>query len=35
MVLDKEVIELHTGTVESVPRGVKHKAIGKLSVLTV
>jgi mannose-6-phosphate isomerase-like protein (cupin superfamily) len=35
MVLDDEEIELHEGVVVYVPRGVKHKAIGKLTVLTV
>jgi mannose-6-phosphate isomerase-like protein (cupin superfamily) len=35
MVLDDETIELHRGVVVYVPRGVKHKAIGKLTVLTV
>jgi len=35
MILDDEEIELHTGVVVYVPRGVKHKAIGKLTVLTV
>lgn len=35
MVLDDEQIELHRGVVVYVPRGVKHKAIGKLTVLTV
>lgn len=35
MVLDDEIIELHRGVVVYVPRGVKHKAIGKLVVLTV
>lgn len=35
MVLDDEQIELHKGVVVYVPRGVKHKAIGKLTVLTV
>ena len=35
MVLDDEVIELHKGVVVYVPRGVKHKAIGRLTVLTV
>lgn len=35
MVLDDEVIELHAGVVVYVPRGVRHKAIGKLTVLTV
>jgi mannose-6-phosphate isomerase-like protein (cupin superfamily) len=35
MVLDEEEIELHPGVVVYVPRGVSHKAIGKLTVLTV
>ena len=35
MQLDDEIIELHKGVVVYVPRGVKHKAIGKLTVLTV
>jgi mannose-6-phosphate isomerase-like protein (cupin superfamily) len=35
MVLDDERIELHKGVVVYVPRGVRHKAIGKLTVLTV
>jgi mannose-6-phosphate isomerase-like protein (cupin superfamily) len=35
MVLDDEEIELHEGVVVYVPRGVKHKAVGKLTVLTV
>lgn len=35
MVLDDETIELHRGVVVYVPRGVKHKAIGKLTVLTI
>jgi mannose-6-phosphate isomerase-like protein (cupin superfamily) len=35
MVLDDEVIELHRGVVVYVPRGVKHKAVGDLTVLTV
>ena len=35
MQLDDEQIELHPGVVVYVPRGVKHKAIGKLTVLTV
>jgi len=35
MILDDEEIELHRGLVVYVPRGVKHKAIGKLTVLTV
>src|SRR6516162_2984944 len=35
MILDGEEIELHKGVVVYVPRGVKHKAKGKLTVLTV
>ena len=35
MILDGEEIELHQGVVVYVPRGVKHKAIGKLTVLLV
>jgi mannose-6-phosphate isomerase-like protein (cupin superfamily) len=35
MVLDDEEIELHEGVVVYVPRRVRHKAIGKLTVLTV
>lgn len=35
MILDNEQIELHRGVVVYVPRGVKHKAIGNLTVLTV
>jgi mannose-6-phosphate isomerase-like protein (cupin superfamily) len=35
MILDENEIELHTGVVVYVPRGVKHKAVGKLTVLTV
>lgn len=35
MILDDEQIELHEGVVVYVPRGVKHKAIGDLTVLTV
>jgi mannose-6-phosphate isomerase-like protein (cupin superfamily) len=35
MVLDDEEIELHQGVVVYVPRGVKHKAIGDLTVLTI
>jgi mannose-6-phosphate isomerase-like protein (cupin superfamily) len=35
MVLDDEEIELREGVVVYVPRGVKHKAIGQLTVLTV
>jgi mannose-6-phosphate isomerase-like protein (cupin superfamily) len=35
LVLDDERIELHRGVVVYVPRGVKHKAVGKLTVLTI
>ena len=35
MILDDEQIELHKGVVVYVPRGVKHKAVGQLTVLTV
>jgi mannose-6-phosphate isomerase-like protein (cupin superfamily) len=35
MVLDDEEIELHPGVVVYVPRGVKHKARGELSILLV
>ena len=35
MILDDEKIELHTGVVVYVPRGFKHKAVGRLTVLTV
>jgi mannose-6-phosphate isomerase-like protein (cupin superfamily) len=35
MILDDEEIELHAGVVVYVPRGVKHKAKGNLTVLTV
>jgi mannose-6-phosphate isomerase-like protein (cupin superfamily) len=35
MVVDEEEIELHRGVVVYVPRGVKHKAIGNLTVLTI
>jgi mannose-6-phosphate isomerase-like protein (cupin superfamily) len=35
MTLDDEEIELHAGVVVYVPRGVKHKARGNLTVLTV
>src|ERR1700680_4351735 len=35
MVLDDDEIELHKGVVVYVPRGVKHKAKGNLTVLTV
>ncbi len=35
MILDETEIELHKGVVVYVPRGVKHKAVGKLTVLTI
>lgn len=35
MILDDQEIELHKGVVVYVPRGVKHKAIGKLTLLTI
>ena len=35
MILDDEEIELHQGLVVYVPRGVKHKAVGNLTVLTI
>jgi len=35
MILDDEVIEVHQGMVVYVPRGIKHKAIGSLKVLTI
>jgi mannose-6-phosphate isomerase-like protein (cupin superfamily) len=35
MTLDGEEIELHQGVVVYIPRGVKHKARGNLTVLTV
>ena len=35
MILDDEEIEVHQGVVVYVPRGVRHKAYGKLTVLTV
>ncbi len=35
MVLDDEEIEVHEGVVVYVPRGVRHKAVGRLTVLTV
>jgi mannose-6-phosphate isomerase-like protein (cupin superfamily) len=35
MVLDDEEIDLHECVVVYVPRGVKHKAVGRLTVLTV
>lgn len=35
MQLDDDVIELHEGVVVYIPRGMKHKAWGDLTVLTV
>ena len=35
MVLDDEEIELHEGVIVYVPRGVRHKAVGLLTALTV
>ncbi len=35
MVLDDEEIEVHEGVVVYVPRGVRHKAVGRLTILTV
>jgi mannose-6-phosphate isomerase-like protein (cupin superfamily) len=35
MLLDDEEIELHRGVVVYIPRGVRHKACGNLTVLTV
>ncbi|MGE3314129.1 MAG: cupin domain-containing protein [Planctomycetaceae bacterium] len=35
MILDDEEIEVHKGLVVYVPRGVRHKAVGNLTVLTV
>jgi mannose-6-phosphate isomerase-like protein (cupin superfamily) len=35
MILDDAEIELHAGVVVYVPRGVKHKAKGNLTVLTI
>ena len=35
MLLNDEVIELRKGVVVYVPRGVRHKAVGRLTVLTV
>ena len=32
---DDEEIELHPGAVVYVPRGVRHKAVGRLTVLTI
>jgi len=35
MQLDDQTIDLHAGVVVYVPRGVRHKAIGQLKVLTI
>lgn len=35
MLLDEQEIELHQGVVVYIPRGVKHKARGNLTVLTI
>lgn len=35
MALDGEEVELHPGVVVYVPRGVRHKAVGRLTVLVV
>ena len=35
MLLDDERVPVHKGMVVYVPRGVKHKAVGKLTVLTI
>jgi len=35
MLLDDEEIELHRGVVVYIPRGIRHKARGNLTVLTV
>ena len=35
MTLDGEQVELHPGVVVSVPRGVRHKANGDVTVLVV
>jgi mannose-6-phosphate isomerase-like protein (cupin superfamily) len=35
MTLDDDEIELHKGVVVYIPRGVRHKARGKLTVLTI
>ena len=35
MILDETEIELHAGVVVYIPRGVKHKAVGNLKVLTI
>lgn len=35
LIVDDAEVELHAGVVVYVPRGVKHKAVGKLTVLTI
>jgi mannose-6-phosphate isomerase-like protein (cupin superfamily) len=35
MILDGDEIEVHSGVVVYIPRGVKHKAVGDLTVLTI
>jgi mannose-6-phosphate isomerase-like protein (cupin superfamily) len=35
MVLNDEEIDLHPGVVVYIPRGMKHKAVGELTVLTI
>ena len=35
MVLDDEIVNVRKGNVVYVPRGMKHKAVGKLTVLTI
>jgi mannose-6-phosphate isomerase-like protein (cupin superfamily) len=35
MILDDEEIEIHKGVVVYIPRGVKHKARGNVTILTV
>jgi mannose-6-phosphate isomerase-like protein (cupin superfamily) len=35
LVLDDEEVEVHKGVVVYVPRGVRHKAVGQMTVLTV
>ncbi len=35
MIVDDEEFELHKGIVVYIPRGSKHKAIGKMTILTI
>ena len=35
LILDDDEVEVHKGVVVYVPRGVRHKAVGKLTVLTI